>query len=115
MASKSKETRQEQKTYWEKKLDQRLSVLSDKGLEPGKISKEASVKKIRAKIRKTGGRLKVINSLEMKVAEMARTKAEKLTGPKKEKVQKGEESEEISAESKRQQKKKRKMEGKSKN
>ncbi|MBW1700942.1 MAG: hypothetical protein JRJ50_02260, partial [Deltaproteobacteria bacterium] len=53
MASKSKETREGQKAYWENKLNQRMSILAEKGIESGKIAKDPAVKKIRARIRQT--------------------------------------------------------------
>jgi hypothetical protein len=112
MASKSKTSRLEQKAYLEEKLDKRLSFLSEKGIEPGKISKDTGVKKIRAQMRETEGRLKVISDLELKVEEMARIKAEKMAAPKKEKEKKG--SDDAPAVSKRQKKKKKKSETKAK-
>lgn len=112
MASKSKTSRLEQKAYLEKQLDERLSFLSEKGIEPGKISKDTGVKKIRAQIRETVGRLKVISDMERKVEEMARIKAEKMAAPKKEKGKKA--SDEVPAVSKRQKKKKKKSETKAK-
>ena len=78
MASKSKESRLEQKAYWENKLNQRLSVLTEKGFESPKIAKDPAVRKIRGKIRETGARIRVITELEEKNAEMARIKAEKM-------------------------------------
>ncbi len=112
MASKSKTSRLEQKAYLEEKLDKRLSFLSEKGIEPGKISKDTGVKKIRAQIRETEGRLKVISDMERKAEEMARVKAEKMAAPKKEKEKKV--SDEVPAASKRQKKKKKKLETKAK-
>ncbi len=59
MASKGKEVRLAQRTHWENKLNQRLSVLADKGLEPQRIAKDAAVRSIRGKIRKTEARLAI--------------------------------------------------------
>ncbi len=112
MASKSKTSRLEQKAYLEEKLDKRLSFLSEKGIEPGKISKDTGVKKIRAQMRETEGRLKVISDMERKAEEMTRIKAEKMAAPKKEKGKKV--SDEVPAASKRQKKKKKKLETKAK-
>jgi len=114
MASKSKASRLEQKAFLEEKLDKRLSFLSEKGIEPGKIAKDTNVKKIRAQMRETEARLKVISALERKAEEMARIKAEKMAEPKKEKGKKEKEPKDGSAVSKRQQKKKKKKEGKAK-
>ena len=112
MASKEKVARLEQKVYWEEKLNQRLSLLADKGSEPEKIAKDTTVKKLRAKMRETDKRLRVIEGKEKKLEEMAKIKTEKLATPKKEK--KGKLSEEKTGESKRQQKKKKKKESKNK-
>jgi len=114
MASKEKVARLEQGVYWEEKLNQRLSLLADKGAGSEKIAKDTTVRKLRAKVRETDKRLRVIKGKEKKLEEMAKIKAEKLAEPKKEKEKKREISEEQSAESKRQQKKKKKKEAKNK-
>jgi len=114
MASKEKAARLEQRTYWEEKLNQRLSLLADKGAESQKISKDTTVRKLRAKMRETDKRLKAIQGKEKKTEEMAKIKAEKLAAPKKEQGKKGKISEEKTGESKRQQKKKKKKESKNK-
>ena len=111
MASKEKMARDEQKVYWEERLNQRLSLLADKKVESEKIAKDTTVRKLRAKIRKTDKRLRVIKEKEEKLVEMGKIKAEKLAVPKREK---GGKSEEKSTESKRQQKKKKKKESKNK-
>ncbi len=111
MVSKSSEARENQKEYWESKLNQRLSFLTEKGFEPGKIAKDVTVRKLRAKLRETGSRLKTIASKEKKVKEMARIKAEKAAAPKEEKKK---EAEKTPEKSKRQQKKSKKQASKSK-
>jgi len=114
MASKSKASRLEQKAYWEEKLNKRVSFLTEKGLEPGKIAKDTGVKKIRAQMRETEARLKVISDLARKAEEMARIKAEKMAEPKKGKGKEEKEPKDVPAASKRQQKKKKKKESKAK-
>lgn len=111
MVSKSFESRENQKEYWGSKLNQRLSFLTEKGFEPGKIAKDVTVRKLRAKLRETGSRLKTIASKEKKVKEMARIKAENAAAPKEEKKKKAEKTPE---KSKRQQKKSKKQASKSK-
>jgi len=64
MASKEKAARLEQRVYWEEKLNQRLSLLTDKGAEAGKIAKDTTVRKLRAKVRETDKRLKAIEEKE---------------------------------------------------
>jgi hypothetical protein len=112
MSSKSKEARLEQKAYWEKKLNHRMSELSEKGLEKESIEKDRAIKKIRAEIRAAGNRLKVIENLEKKQTEMAEAKAKKAAGPKKEKKKNAKPVEETAEMSKRQKKKAAKREKK---
>jgi len=112
MASKEKPARLEQRVHWEEKLNQRLSLLTDKGVGSEKIAKDTTVRQLRAKMRETDKRLRAIEGKEKKLEEMAKVKAEKLAAPKKEKGKKGEISEEQMADSKRQQKKKKKKEKK---
>jgi hypothetical protein len=114
MTSKSLEARENQKEYWESKLNQRLSFLTEKGFETHKIAKDSIVRKFRAKIRETKSRLKTIASKEIKVAEMAKIKAEKMATPKQEKVKKKKEIEKTTEMSKRQQKKSKKKASKDK-
>jgi hypothetical protein len=114
MASKSKEARGSQKEYWGNRLNQRLSFLADKDFDSGKIAKDATVRKIRAKIREAESRLKAIASAEKKVEEMARIKTEKAATPKIEKGKKKKEVEKASEVSKREQKKSKKTEKKDK-
>jgi hypothetical protein len=112
MTSKTKVTRLDQKTYWETRLSQRLSVLADKGVVPGEMSKDATLRKIRAKIRETEARLTRIEALDKKAEEMARTKAEKEAIPKTAKDKKKKDDQEITEVSKRQLKKQKKREKK---
>jgi hypothetical protein len=112
MASKDKASRLAQMGYWEEQLNQRLALLAEKDVAPEKIAKDTEIKKIRAKIRETRDRLRVIEEKEKKMEKMAEARAEKAAKPKKSKKKK--EEEDTSAESKRQQKKKKKKEKKSK-
>jgi len=114
MASKEKATRLEQERHWGEQLKKRLSLLTEKGLDGDRISRDAAVRKLRAKIRETGQRLKAVKEREQKAEERARVKAEKLAAPKIKKSGKKKEMEEKPAESKRQQKKKKKKEGQGK-
>lgn len=105
MPSKTKEARLEQMTYFQKKLDDRLSLLADQGLDSKQITRDSAVKKLRAQIRRTNGRLKVIEDQENRSDEMARLREEKLAAPKKEKASKKKSQEEEAQVSKRQKKK----------
>lgn len=112
MASKDRVAREAQKAYWEGVLSSRLEVLNERGLDRGTIAKDASVRKIRAEIRKIGGRLAVIDKKQNKVEEMAKVKAEKMAAPKEEKSKKAKAEEEVPEVSKRQQKLEKKLEKK---
>ena len=112
MGSKSKENRLDQKVFWETELNRRLEILAESGIESSAIVKDTAVKKLRAKLRKTDGRLRVISKAEEKVEEMAQLKAEKLAAPKPEKSNKKKDIEDATTDSKRQQKKKKKKESK---
>lgn len=114
MGSEEKEARLAQRRYWDEQLAQRLSLLGEKGLDADKISRDVTVRKLRAKVRETGQRLKAIEGKEQKAEEMAKIKAEKLAAPKIKKSDKKKVVEEQTAESKRQQKKKKKKEGQNK-
>ena len=114
MGSKSKEARLKQKTYWESKLTERLSFLADKGVGSDKTVKDTAVRKFRAKIRETEGRLRAIADGEKKVEEMASIKAEKTAGPKEKKLKEKQKTQQKEETSKRQQKKKKKKESKTK-
>jgi len=103
----------EQKRFWDGQLERRLSLLTGKGFDADGISRDATVRKLRAKIRETGQRLRAIEGKEQKAEKMAAVKAEKLAAPKIKKSDKKKLVEEQPAESKRQQKKKKKKEGQS--
>ncbi len=107
MASKDKQVRLDQKSYLEEKLNQRLSFLTEKGFLLENIAKDPTIRNIRAKMRKTEGRLKVIAELEKKTEERTRIKAEKTAPPKK--VKKKKEAEEAPLVNKRQQKKEKQL------
>ncbi|MBN2123471.1 MAG: hypothetical protein JW821_04200 [Deltaproteobacteria bacterium] len=112
MGSKKRQTRLDQKSTLEDKLNRRLSDLAEKGVEPQNIAKDTTVKRLRADIRKAVARLKAIEALENQREEMAQRKAEKLAAPKKEKAKKKKGEDTAPEVSKRQQKKKGKKESK---
>ncbi len=112
MASKDKIARDTQKSYWDGVLSSRLEVLKERGLDKGTIAKDASVKKIRAKIREIGARLTVIDEKQRRIEEKAKLKTEKMAIPKEEKTKKAKGDEEPAEVSKRQQKLEKKLEKK---
>lgn len=108
MASKTRLSRETQMRYWEEKLNQRVSVLKERGVDEKNIGKDTTVRNLRARIREALARLKTIGTREEKLDQMATAKQEKLAEPKKEKVKKRGEAEEKQETSKRQQKKQKK-------
>ena len=82
MGSKHKQSRMEQKASFERRLEDRLSYLSKKGIESPKIDKDVLVKKLRADINAVKTRLKAIADNEKRTEDLARIKAEKAAAPK---------------------------------
>jgi hypothetical protein len=83
MGSKQKQTQTGQKTAFERRLKDRLSLLSEKGIESPKVDKDPFVKKLRANIRAINDRLKAIAANEKRTEELAKIKAEKAAVPRK--------------------------------
>ena len=77
MGSNRKLAQMERKAYFERRLKDRLSFLSEKGIEAPKINKDTIFKNLRANIEAINARLKTIASYEEKTEELAKTKAEK--------------------------------------
>lgn len=72
-----------QRAFFERRLENRLSFLSKKGIESPEINKDTLVKKLRADIRATNVRLDAIAANEKRTEELARIKAEKAALPPK--------------------------------
>jgi len=114
MPSKSRVSREAQLVLCEKELKDRASFLAESGYDKEKISSDAAMRRLRAKIRETRARLDAITAAERKLEDMARLKAEKEEARKQEagkdeKAKKKQQKEEEAAEvSKRQQKKAKK-------
>jgi len=84
MASESKETRLKQKATLEAKLQKRLALLAEKGLDEKKIARNVLVKQLKAKLKKTAVRLRAIAANVKRTADLAAMKAERLAKPKEE-------------------------------
>ncbi|HEX7539252.1 MAG TPA: hypothetical protein VF358_03025, partial [Syntrophales bacterium] len=78
MASKLKTTQMGRKEQYERRLANRLALLSEKKTEPSMIAKDPLVKNLRANIKATDLRLKAIAKIEQRTAELAKIKAEKV-------------------------------------
>jgi len=77
MASKLKQTQLRRKEQYERKLKNRLAILSEKKIDPARVNKDPLVKNLRANIEATDARLKAIAKIEQRTAELAKIKAEK--------------------------------------
>ena len=77
MGSNRKPAQMERKAYFERQLKDRMTFLSEKGIESAKIKKDTIIKKLRANIDSLNARLKTIASYEERTEELAKTKAEK--------------------------------------
>jgi hypothetical protein len=78
MASKLKTTQMGRKEQYERRLANRLALLSEKKTEPSMIAKDPLVKNLRANIKATDLRLKAIAKIEQRTAELAKKKTEKV-------------------------------------
>ncbi len=83
MGSKRKQTQMRQMEHFERRVKQRVSLLSERGTESSDIDKDAFVKKLRASIRAINNRLKAIEIQEKKIQDLAKKKAEKAAPPPK--------------------------------
>ena len=84
MASKSKETRLQQKAVLEAKLRKHLALLAEKGMDEQKIARDVLVKVLKAKLKETTVRLQAIEANTQRTADLAARKAERLAKPKEE-------------------------------
>jgi hypothetical protein len=106
MGSNRKQAQIERKAYFERHLKDRMSFLSEKGIESPKINKDTILKKLRANIEAINARLKTIAGYEEKTAELAKTKAEKAASQKDPENSKEKKAKEAPVEGKEKKKKK---------
>ena len=104
MGLKRKQMQMRQKAYFEQKLQNRLSLLSGRGIEAPKIDKDPLARKLQANIRAVNKRLRLIADNEKRTEEMAKIKAERAAAPPKEqeggKVEKPKKAPQVSKEKK---------------
>jgi len=106
MGSNRKPAQMERKAYFERQLKDRVSFLSEKGIESPKIKKDAIIKKLHANIDALNARLKTIANYEKRTEELAKTKAEKSASQKNPEDSKEEKTIEAPVEGKEKKKKK---------
>jgi len=99
-----------QKKNGEAKFEARLAYLREKGLDPGSIQRDATLRKIKALIRKADFRLARIAAQENLNQERAQAKAERLAAEKAAREKAKEEQEELAAEKKGKKEKKERKE-----
>ena len=106
MGLNRKQAEMERKAYFERRLKDRMSFLSKKGIESPQINKDTIFKKLRANIEAINVRLKTIASYEAKTAELAKKKAEKVAPQKDPEDTKEKKAKEAPVEGKEKKKKK---------
>ena len=106
MGSNRKQAQMERKASLERQMKDRMSFLSEKGIESPKINKDTILKKLRANIEAINVRLKTIASYEEKTEELAKTKAEKAASQKDPKESKEKKAKKAPVEVKEKKKKK---------
>jgi hypothetical protein len=84
MGLKRKQMLMRQKSYFEHELQDRLSFLSGKGINPPKADKDTLIRKLQANIRALNKRLRLIAGNEKRTEEMAKIKADRAAAPRKE-------------------------------
>ena len=87
MASKLKQTQLRRKEQDERKLKNRLALLSEKKIDSSRIDKDPLVKNLRANIEATDARLKAIAKIEQRTAELAKIKVDKAEAEKMKKAE----------------------------
>jgi hypothetical protein len=88
MASKLRNARETQRSYWVEKLARLREELKEQGLDEQQVEKDTAVRKLKAKITDTNVRLAAIAANEKKLEDMARIREEKKAAPQKEKGKK---------------------------
>ncbi len=84
MTSLSRETRHKQLVQWEAKLQNRQTLLEEKGFDATKIAHEFGVRQLKSKVKEAQARLQAIDAAEKLAAELAATKAARLAKPREE-------------------------------
>jgi hypothetical protein len=84
MASKSKETRLKQKATLETKMQKRLALLAEQGMDEKMIARDVLIKELKANLKETQVRLRAIAANEKRTQDLAAMKAERLAKPKEE-------------------------------
>jgi len=84
MGLKRKQMLMQQKAYFEDKLQDRLSFLSEKGIQSPKADKDTLARKWQANIRAVNRRLRLIADNEKRTEEVAKIKAARAAAPQKE-------------------------------
>lgn len=101
MESKKKRMIIRQKARFEHDLRERMAFLSGKGIAAPKAEKDTLVRKLKADIKASDNRLRLIAENEKRTEEMAKTKAERAAAPREEKkAGKGEKAKKASDEGK---------------
>jgi len=111
MASQSKETRLIQKAILNAKLQKRLALLAEKGLDEKRIARDVLVKQLKAELKAMDVRLRAIAAHVKRTEDLAAVKAERLAKPKEEAPKAKEAAPEPPPEAKAKKKKKKEEKG----
>jgi hypothetical protein len=84
MESKKKRMIIRQTARFEHDLQERMSFLSGKGIESPRADKDPIVRKLKADVKASNNRLRLIAENEKRTEEMAKIKAERAAAPRKE-------------------------------
>jgi len=106
MNSQSKETRLQQQALLNSKLQKRLAMLAEKGMDEKAIARDVIVKELKSKLKETAARLRAIEKVVKRTGELDAIKAERLANPKKNMPRAKKEAPEASTEAKPKKKKK---------
>jgi hypothetical protein len=83
MKAQSKETRLQQQALLNSKLQARLAMLAEKGMDEKAIARDVTVKELKSKLKETAARLRAIEAAEKLSDKLGAVKAEKLANPQK--------------------------------
>ena len=83
MNSQSKETRLQQQALINSKLQKRLAMLAEKGMDEKAIARDAIVKELKSKLKETAARLRAIEKIAKRTGELDAIKSERLANPQK--------------------------------
>lgn len=83
MKAQSKETRLQQQASLNTRLQARLAMLAESGMDEKAIARDVTVREIKSKLKETAARLRAIAATDDKTAKLAAVRAEKAANPQR--------------------------------